>query len=431
MKICFASDYFPLYHKFWGGAEQATSRFQDLLNKKGHQTTLLFTKPQKQTKETSSTIKFFAIPVLEDYLPNRIALSIGKLKANLFPLDFFSYIYSYKALKKANPDILHLHNFHSLSFSLVLAAKQLHIPIVYSIYDYWCLCPLGTLVDCEKKACRKFHGPYCSRCIKCFGFQDMSELSVSFLSFWLMFRQKIFDFFLKKIDAFVVLSKSSSVILSEYGVHKERIFSVPLFLSKDIDDPIENPFSSEPDSILYVGWIHPRKGLHVLLEAMPLILEEIAGAKLYVIGESVDDCYMNKINAIIRKNNLHNKVFLMGKRSFQEVKQFFQKTSVMVIPEQWENMSPVILGESMYFGKAIVASNIGGIPEFVIDGENGLLAAPADSADFAKKIIHVLKDRQYMQKIGNNSKKTAQYLFSEEARYKRLLNLYQSLVDPS
>jgi len=429
MKICFVSDYLPFYHKFWGGAEQATSRFQDLFNQKGHQTIILFKKPQKQVSENSATLQYFAIPVLEDYLPKRIAHSVGQIKANLFPLDLFSYVSSYKALKQANPDILHLHNFQSLSFSLVLAAKRLHIPIVYSIYDYWCLCPLGTLVNCEKKACRKFHGSYCAKCIKCFAFQDLSELNVSFLSFWLIFRKKIFDFFLKRMDAFVVLSKSSSDILCEYGINKEKIFAIPLFLSKDIDDPIANQVSNEKDSILYVGWIHPRKGLHVLLEAMPKVLEEIADAKLYVIGENVDDGYMNKIKEIIRKNELDDKVFLLGKRNFQEVKEFFQKTAVVVIPEQWENMSPVILGESMYFGKAIVASKIGGIPEFVTDGENGLLAIPTDPSDFAKKIIKVLKDRRLMQEMGDNARKTAKCLFSEETKYRRLLNLYQSLVN--
>ena len=429
MKICFASDYFPLYHESWGGAEQAASRFHDLLSQKGHQVTILFTKPQKQVKASPSNLKFVAIPVLEDYLPKRIAPSIGRIKANLFPLDFFSYVSSYTALKKADPDVLHLHNFHSLSFSLLLAAKKLRIPVVYSIYDYWCLCPLGTLVDYRKNACRKFHGPYCAWCIKYSSFQDMSKLSVSFLSFWLMFRKQIFDFFLKKIDTFVVLSESSSAILSEYGIPKERIFTLPLFLSKDIGDPIENQISNERNSILYVGWIHPRKGLHVLLEAMPTILKEIADAKLYVIGESADKCYQNKINEIIETNKLAGNVFLMGKKDFREIKEYFQKTSVVVIPEQWENMSPVVLGESMYFGKATVASKIGGIPEFITDGEDGLLATPTEPADFAEKIIRLLKDRLFMQEIENNARRKAQYLFSEEIRYKRLLTMYHSLVD--
>lgn len=92
-------------------------------------------------------------------------------------------------------------------------------------------------------------------------------------------------------------------------------------------------------------------------------------------------------------------------------------------------MSPVVLGESMYFGKATVASKIGGIPEFITDGEDGLLATPTEPADFAEKIIRLLKDRLFMQEIENNARRKAQYLFSEEIRYKRLLTMYHSLVD--
>ena len=75
-----------------------------------------------------------------------------------------------------------------------------------------------------------------------------------------------------------------------------------------------------------------------------------------------------------------------------ELQQRVREASVVVIPEQWENMSPILLLECLLMGKPVVASRIGGIPEFIEDGQTGYLFDSRNPDDLAAKICTVLDD---------------------------------------
>jgi len=424
MKICYATNFLPSYHKLWGGAEQVCYRLANILIKNGHQLSILATKPLKKPEED---FDFFTIPVFESYLPQRMRHSLRQLKLIISPYDMISHISSHKTLKKINPDILHLHNVSSLSFALAWSAQRLRIPTVYSVYDYSAICPMGHLwllkdyADYEGTPCSKFHGPHCVDCLATY--RKLGRLQKFLLSSFLRFRKRWFDFFLNKIDGFVVLSPSNAEALEEYGIEKERIFIIPIPLSEEIDAlPIEK------NSILFVGVIQPRKGPHIVLEAMPQILTRIPDAKLYVIGEMIANKeYEEKMASLVDKSELQGHIFLLGKRPYNEVRDFIQKANVLVIPEQWETIPPNTLTEGLVFGKAIVASRIGGLLDFIVDGENGLLADTHDSIDFTNKIISILEDQDLSQRLSRRARETGLELFSEEKVYQKLLDLYQSL----
>jgi len=424
MKICYATNFLPGYHRLWGGAEQVCYRLTKVLTKNGHHLSTLATKPLREPEED---FDFFTIPVSENYLPEKIRDSLRQLKRTLSPYDLISHISSRKTLKKINPDILHLHNVSYLSFALAWSAQRLRIPTVYSVYDYVSICPMGHLwllkdyADYEGMPCTKFHGPHCVDCLATY--RKLGRLQKFALSSLLRFRKRWFNFFLDKIDGFVVLSQSNAKTLQEYGIEKERIFVIPIPLSEEIDAP-----AIEKNSILYVGLIQPRKGPHIVLEAMPQILTQIPDAKLYVIGEIIANKeYEGKIASLVDTSELQGHIFMLGKRPYHEVRDFIQKATVMVIPEQWETIPPNTLTEGMVFGKAIVASRIGGMLDCIADGENGLLAETHDPADFANKIISILEDQDLRQRLSRGARETALELFSEEKVYQKLLDLYQSL----
>lgn len=416
MKICFVTNYLPGYHKTWGGAEQASLTALELLVKEGHCVDVLTTK-LISNPQSNEGFNIFTISVLEDYpLIKKIAMGFKRW----FPFDFVSYIFAVKALRKLQPNVLHLHNFDVLSFSMIASARKLNIPIVLSIYDYWYFCPRRTLLKAEGEICREFHGPFCTDCL---GLKRGDYLRRLFLHF----RKRFFDLFLNKVDAFIVLSRSSTGILKGYGIDKEKIHVIPLPLYKKVK-PSRFGNISEEDTILFVGWLYPHKGLHVLLRAMPQILREVPDAKLCVIGTGREGTYGEEIEKLIRELKLEKHVNLVGKVSHEEVERFLQKTGVVVIPEQWENMSPLVLAESMIFGKPVVASRIGGIPEFIEDAQSGFLVTPGDSYDFAKKVIWLLQNRQEAREMGKKAQETASRIFGEEKFLDDLLIFYKKLV---
>jgi glycosyltransferase involved in cell wall biosynthesis len=280
------------------------------------------------------------------------------------------------------------------------------------------------LFDNDWNNCKKYHGTNCSGCIK-----TKTSIPEIFTKFFLIPRKGIFDYFLGRIDAFITLSKSSEGILKNYGIDRNKIYTIPLSFSiNDIGFKISK--NTGKNLILYVGWIVPHKGLHILIDAMPPIVKRIPDAKLIVHGNDiVNGGYTSFVKEKIKKLGLEKNVLWKGKRSYDEVKADHEMSSVIVIPEQWENMSPVFLIESMLSEKLIVASRVGGIPEFLKDGKTGLLANPKKSKEFAEKIIWSLENQEKSKLIGRNARKFALETFDENKTFKETMDLYEHVIN--
>jgi glycosyltransferase involved in cell wall biosynthesis len=180
----------------------------------------------------------------------------------------------------------------------------------------------------------------------------------------------------------------------------------------------------EKDVILYVGWILPHKGIHVMLEAMVEVVKEIPSARLFIIETGKDN-----IQQLIRRYELESYVTVLGRVAPEDVKEYLQRANIVVIPEQWENVGPLFLVEAMNFAKPIVASSIGAIPEFIDDGQSGFLVEPNDSRAFAERIIWILKNRERAMEMGRNAYENAKRIFDKNKNLEQLLNLYKEKIN--
>ncbi len=418
MKIFHITDHLPGYHKMWGGAEQAAYRIIKLLCKnKDIENRVVATNPVKEVKED---FKFHAIKSMEYYAGERFSFLTSGFKNRGIPFDPVSFFSSYGFFKKERPDLIHIHKANLLSFSIIQSAILLKIPVIQSIYDYWYFCPGSALVTIDGELCDKFHG---IRCIRCNVFRDFKFLS----KVMLLFRWKwLFDYYYRNIDAFVVLSKSSANILKKYGINEKKIYVIhQAFPLKDWE--ASSVYDIEDNSILFAGWLDEKKGLHILIDAMPEVLRKVPDARLYVLELTSYKEYKNKILKKIDEYGLKDRVFMLGRLSPDEFKEYLKKANVVVVPEQWENMSPVIIAEAMAKAKPIVASRIGGIPEFIEHGKSGLLAEHNNPKDFAEKIIHTLHNKDMAIEMGKNARQRALKIFDEEMVKNQLLDLYKSI----
>ena len=398
-----------------------------LLARKAHAISVLTTKPTRCREEEFS---LFPLPVTEDYIPKKLKKTITSIKNTILPYDLISKHHLKKILNNFRPDVVHLHNFTSLSFSTISQIRNYKIPILMSVYDYWFICPLGFLwyiddyLNYSGSNCNRYHGPHCGHCIaKMKGFGRITENSLSVL---LSLRKRIYDRYLKTINGFIVLSESNARILEEYGINKNKIFVVHIPLNVK-DDLVRNDI--EKDTILYIGWFHPRKGMHVCVESMRYILNKKPNAKLYIIGGNSDERYKNKILQIIENNNISRNVFILGKLPFEKVRNYLNKANVLVIPEQWETIAPNALTEGMVFGKAVVASNIGGNLDIIKDGINGLLVNYDNPFDYSKKVISILNNEDLRQQLSKQAFKTGERFFSTDIVYEELLNSYYKAIE--
>jgi len=424
MKITHLCDYLPFTHKVWGGAEQAAFRLMKLLDEKGYRQIVFVSRDNALSKNaqplSSGRIKFLrslkSCGPLSRFLEK---LYLNHLKEYWLSFDIVSFFHSLFYFLKIKTGILIVHNCRVLSLAPVLAASLLRIPVVYLVYDYWCLCPETMLIDSNNKRCRKFHGEHC---LFCRGLQNSRRRRIYSL------RKKLFDFVFARISKFVVLSQASSWMLAEYGIKEEKTEVIRALLPDEFYNNIPDNSRVDKYSILFVGWVQYRKGLHVVIEALKKVAKEFSGFRLEVAGEMCSRGYESRIRGMIREYGLEENVRILGKKTLQEVGQLLKTARAVVIPEQWENVSPLIMLEAMALEKIVIASDLGGMPEFIQDGVTGFLANPDSPDDFAGKIIRVFSDKDELGRIGLNARSRVLELCDKTAIYNKWEKLIRELA---
>ena len=150
--------------------------------------------------------------------------------------------------------------------------------------------------------------------------------------------------------------------------------------------------------ILFLGALSPHKGPDVLLNAMPKILKSIPDAKLVFVGSG-------GMKEVLKKSckwlGIEKKVKIAGFVGDVFKKALFYKSAdVFVLPSAGLELFGIVNLEAMACGVPIVASKIGGVPDVVKDGENGLLVPPRDSGALTDAIIYLLENEDTREKMG-------------------------------
>lgn len=193
-------------------------------------------------------------------------------------------------------------------------------------------------------------------------------------------------------DDIVLLSKSS---INELVTYYNTSISNKSILGFH---PIYNCYSEqaeltseEPDTLLFFGLIKPYKGLDVLLDAMPRVLSALPHLKLVIAGEVYGDkeAYIRQIYdlGIQHAVDAHFRYI-----SDDEVATFFSRSSLCVLPYKSASQSGVI-ATSYSFGVPVLASDVGGLGEYIIPGETGYLVKPNDPISLADAIISFYKQK--------------------------------------
>jgi glycosyltransferase involved in cell wall biosynthesis len=164
------------------------------------------------------------------------------------------------------------------------------------------------------------------------------------------------------------------------------------------------------------------KGHTVLIEAFKLLKEKIRDAKLVIVGEGhlYDELFRQ-----VDDNGLRESVLFTG---FQmDVSEIIATFDVAVLPSFFEGMGRVIL-EAMAMEKPIVASRVGGIPDLIDHGLNGLLVRPGDARGLADALERLLSDNGLAKKLGREGRKRIKDQFSADVMVQSIEKLYRELL---
>lgn len=187
-------------------------------------------------------------------------------------------------------------------------------------------------------------------------------------------------------------------------------------------------FPADAPVVCVVSRLTRQKGLEQFLEAAVIVRATHPQARFLVVGGANKDhpAYWSVLTELAERLGLGDTVAFAGPRT--DVPALLSASTVAVMPSLNEALSNVLL-ESMAAGIPVVATRVGGTPEAVVDGENGLLVPPSSAPAIADAIRRVLDDPELGARLGAAARQTVHDRFSLDRMVSDTERLYASLLD--
>ncbi|MEP6698573.1 MAG: glycosyltransferase [Verrucomicrobiota bacterium] len=169
--------------------------------------------------------------------------------------------------------------------------------------------------------------------------------------------------------------------------------------------------NAPPLEFLLLGTVEPRKGQDIFVAAISSLPAELqTAAKFHLVGRVNDPEFGAKVESLAQ--GVRN-LSITGPVSHAEALAYMNRADVLVCSSRDEAM-PVTMMEAMSLGKAVISSAVGGIPEVLQDGENGLLVRPESAKALAEAIRRLIEDRTLVRRLGEKARATYEKQFTME-----------------
>ncbi|HEY0895466.1 MAG TPA: glycosyltransferase family 4 protein, partial [Sphingobacteriaceae bacterium] len=176
-------------------------------------------------------------------------------------------------------------------------------------------------------------------------------------------------------------------------------------------------------TLLFLGLICKEKGIFDLLEVLSRNRRTFSNRVRLVIGGNGE---VENLRRVIRENGLEHMVSFRGWVTDHTKHQLMVSSDLFILPSYGEGM-PVSILEALSYGKAVIATRVGGIPEIVKHEVNGLLITPGDLTGILHSICYYLNDPLKILRHGQASRPLVRDFYPENVM-KKVETLYQSLI---
>ena len=318
-----------------------------------------------------------------------------------------------KEIKDVKPDLVYIIHFvNKLSPSVICGAKKMGVPVVLRLSDYFLLCPRFDFMynkkPCEECLTKGYRTCIKKRCVK-------GSLFASVVRVFSMKVHKAMNIY-KDVDAFITPSEFLKKKLIENGFDENKITCIPTFTASksEVGKPQVGTYG------LYFGRVTEEKGVDTVVKAYEMMPDR----HVKIMGDDTTD-EAKRLKAYIKEKNIKNVEFL-GFKAGEELEEIIKGARFTLIPSIWYDNLPNTALESFQYSKPVIASNIGSLPELVLDGVNGYLFKPADAQELCEKVA-LLDDDAVVKKMGAASRARLEDRFAPQTHYNTLMRIFDSV----
>ena len=316
----------------------------------------------------------------------------NEYKYQMLNILYFKKILS--LIKKESPDVIHIHATTLLSLLLLSILKLRRKNVVITI-----------------------HG-------------------IASVEFWKNFKKKkSITPFLKLLAyspiEFLFVNLSSKIIVdTEYvsdvleKITRRKITIIPQGIDSSFYD---HPNRFVKNTILSIGVISPRKGYEYSIKAISQLKRTYPDINYHIIGIQNEKCksYYEQLKSLIEKEDLNANVHFHTNLLFGDLRTYLEKAELFIL-HSLEESQGIVFCEAMAAKKPIVATNVGGIPYVVKDGENALLSPYGDINSFANNINIVLSDPVLRERMSKKSSELSKFYHWDAITKKIISLIYES-----
>jgi glycosyltransferase involved in cell wall biosynthesis len=319
----------------------------------------------------------------------------------------------HKLLKQSHPDIAHAHNIYGrLTSSVLDLLAKMDIPIIMTLHDYKLICPNYKMLNkgetCEACRGRNFYMSVRNRCHKS---SLLASLVYAFEAYFCQWMNK----YSRNVNIFIAPSLFMKKKLVEYGWPKDRIVYLPNFIKLPTFDPVFSP----EKYFLYLGRLSSEKGIATLIDSFISLNPDRFDIRLQVVGEG------HLRRQLEEKGSQDPRIQFMGYLSGNKLKETTRKALAVIVPSEWYENAPISILEAFAYGKPVIGSRIGGIPEMIDEEINGYLFDPGNADDLREKLELVLSmPDAHISKMGQAARQKVEREYNAELHYERLMAVY-------
>ena len=209
-------------------------------------------------------------------------------------------------------------------------------------------------------------------------------------------------------------------LLARFPELRDRLELVASELPWPDVEPTQLP--SDPPVLLCLGRLVRDKGFDLALQALAVLAPKYPHLKMLVAGDGVE---RGSLEALARKLGIGFKVEFLGQVESELVPLLLNRATVVLVASRNEEPSAVVLREAAQMGRAIVATRVGGTPELIEDGVNGLLVEKENPGAIADAVRRLLDHPEELRVLGGNARARAKQQFDFQRYFDHIMRLYR------
>ena len=319
-----------------------------------------------------------------------------------------------KLIAEIKPDIAHIGHLNHLSTGIVDELNKQNIPIVFTLHDFWLMCPRGQFLtrsigeENNFQLCSGQQDQKCATdCYKVY-FSGREENEAQDIERWCAWtHQRMIETkaIIKKVDVFIAPSNYlRNRFISDFSLPENKISYLDYGFPTEYLIQTEKSKDKTNFTFGYIGTLIPAKGVNQLIEAFNKI-ESTATLRIYgrLNGQSTNAL---KLLAATSRNQIEFAGEYINHNLANDV---FSKVDCIVVPSIWAENSPLVIHEAQSCKVPIITADFGGMKEYVQHQVNGLLFEHRNSNSLAEQMKFAIANPHLMKEYGQKG-----YLFSAD-----------------